>query len=81
MGYYQCRIDDKLFYSEGECHSHVDDKHPEWGHSVCKWVVGFQCLVCDEVLDTPGACEGHLAAKHPETSDVPGSWKAVVGDD
>ena len=82
MTIYICRIDNQTFWSEGECHTHVDKHHPEWGHAVC--VRGtptpFQCTICNEQFETQIRCEQHISAEHGKTGDLSDAWKILSTD-
>lgn len=80
MTIYICRVDNATFWSEAECHYHVDLHHPEWGHAVC--VQGtptpFQCTICKESFESKVSCEQHLAIKHGKSGDLSGDWELVL---
>ena len=82
MTIYVCRLDGETFWSEAECHYHVDRLHPEWGHAVC--VRGtpapFQCTICNETFESKDSCEKHLLSKHGKTENLSGAWKVVGAD-
>ena len=82
MTIYVCRLDNQTFWSEGECHTHVDRAHPEWGHAVC--VRGtpppFQCTICNERFETHASCEQHIAVEHGKTDDLSSAWRIVSAD-
>ncbi len=80
MSIYVCRVDYDTFWSEAECHYHVDRHHPEWGHAVC--VNGgpspFQCKTCSETFDTKTNCEAHISTQHSKTGDLSDEWTLVI---
>lgn len=80
MTIYVCRLDSETFWTEAECHYHVDLHHPEWGHNVC--VRGtptpFQCAICKEQFETKELCEKHLVASHGKAGDLSNDWEFVV---
>ena len=82
MPIYVCRLDHETFWSESECHAHVDRHHPEWGHAVC--VIGtpapFQCTICNGTFETKESCEQHIMAEHGKTDDLASAWKLVLED-
>ena len=82
MTIYICRLDDQTFWTEAECHYHVDLHHPEWGHGVC--VKGtptpFQCLICDQMFETITSCEQHISTEHAKAGDLSGMWKILYSD-
>lgn len=71
MPIYVCRVDGQTFWSEADCHDHVDRHHPEWGHAVC--VLGTpasaRCAICNEPLTSKESFEQHMAATHSSTDD------------
>lgn len=80
MAIYKCRVDDKYFNSEQECHNHVDRQHSDWGHSVCQFVSAFKCTICGTAFESKETCGQHLADEHAKTGDLSGDWEAVLGE-
>lgn len=69
MTIYVCRVDGQTFWSEAECHYHVDRHHPEWGHAVC--VPGTpplaHCTVCNTPFDSTENRDQHMVKAHGHT--------------
>jgi len=82
MPIYVCRVDHNTFWSEAECHYHVDRHHPEWGHAVC--VDGgpspFLCKTCKETFDSKDNCEAHILAKHGKSGGLSGEWSLAIDE-
>lgn len=82
MTIFVCRVDGDTFWTEAECHYHVDLHHRDWGHAVCVrgTPVPFQCTICGEAFKFKSSCEEHILTEHNKSGDVTEFWTILTLD-